>query len=220
MARALAVAGLEVVVLGVGDHAKPATARFILAHDAKRGAAGSQTGDAGRSTDVEALVGVAVVGEKVELAADLDLLVRGAGLAKGDRRLVGANELEIVESTLSGIVPAKIELAVAAVERGVGRDLGTPAGKVGVHVEAIRFVALDASLPRLDGGEGINRRGGRGTRLGRRSIAALAGLAIRIDDLGGLVDDVVGTATIAGRSTLSFARGQATRALTLARLAA
>ena len=83
------------------------------------------------------LVGVAVVGVKVELAADLDLLVRGAGLAKSNGWLVGANELEIVKATLSGVVPAKVELTVAAVEHGVGRDLGTPSSEVRVHVESV-----------------------------------------------------------------------------------
>ena len=152
---ALAIAGLEVVVLGVGDHANSTAARFVGAHDSSRRTAGGQTGDAGRSTDVEALVGVAVVGIEVELATDLDLLVRGAEFAKGDRLLAGANDLEIIESTLSRVVPAKVEVAVAAVELSVGGDLGTPAGKVGVHVETIRFVTLDACLPGLDDDAGL-----------------------------------------------------------------
>ena len=207
MARALAVAGLEVVVLGMGDKANSTAARFVLAHDAKRGAAGGQTGDAGRGADVEALVGMTIVGVKVELAADLDLLVRGAGLAKGDRRLAGANELQIIKASLTWVVPAKVEVAVAAIEHGVGSDLGTPAGEVWVHVETIRFVTLYACLPGLDDDAGRLDAGGhrRGCLGGlrRRSFAALAGLALRRNDLGGLFNDVGGIATVAGIS-LSF----------------
>ena len=98
----------------------------------------------------------------------MDFLVLGAGLAKGNRRLVGANELEIVKASLSGLVPAKVELAVAAVERGVGGNLGTPACQVRIHVKAIRFVTLDAGLPRLDDDAG----------LGNNDLSFLVGLGL------------------------------------------
>ena len=145
----------------------------------------------------------------VELAADLDLLVRGAGLAKGDRRLAGANKLQIIKASLTWVVPAKVEVAVAAIEHGVGSDLGTPAGEVWVHVETIRFVTLYACLPSLDDGRGgINARRHRRGCLGglrRRSFAALAGLALRRNDLGGLFNDVGGIATgVAGISLSVF----------------